>query len=324
MYTTKGLGSKSDVKTIDIPEPPTDTISCVAFNPENNNFAVSSWDGTVRLYRLPYYPSTASNCTHDKTYTVGKPVLSCCFFNNMLLAGCADGHLVAVESNNTIKAHETCIKSIYNYNNQFVITGSFDSTIKFWDLKSTNPVHTINLPGKLYAMDYKDQYLVAALSDRNVIVYDMNNINNPTMFPTKLMYSIRSLAAHKDKDTFIVGGVDARVEAFSRSIPGKTSVFRCHRVDNKLYAVNVVRLYPQDPRLLVSGGADGTLLWFDKDNRTKICTNEFGAPVTAGEFSPDGKFFVFGVGDDWSKGYTGVYTKTELKMMVVSTIPGLK
>jgi len=324
MYTTKSLGNKSDVKPTDIPDGPTDTISSIAFNQENTHFAVSSWDGSVRLYRLPYYSSPAATCSLEKNYTVGSPVLCCCFFNNMLLAGLVNGHLVAVDSNNTIKAHESSIKAMCNYNNQLVVTASFDCTIKFWDLKSTSPVHTISLSAKVYAMDYREQFLIVALSDRSVVVYDMNNINHPTVFPTKFMYALRSVGTHKDRDTFVVGGIDARAEIFSRTSPGKTSTFRCHRVDNKLFSVNVVRLYPLDPRVLVSGGADGALIWFDKENRSKINTNEFGAPVTAGEFSSDGKYFVFGIGDDWSKGYTGVGTKTELKMIVVSTIRGMK
>lgn len=323
MYTSKSYMQKNDAKTIDLPECPVDSISCIAFNLENTHVAASSWDGFVKLYKLPYYPSPSSNCTVEKTYALNKPVLSCCFFNNMLLAGLSDGSLVAVESNNTIKAHESSIKAIQNYNNQFIITGSFDNTLKFWDLKSTSPFHTITLTSKIYSMDLKESFLVVALGDKSVIFYDMNNINQPTVIQTKFNYSLRSIATHKDQDSFAVGGIEAKVETFSRNYPAKRTVFRCHRLDGKLYSVNLIRYLPNNPSFIVTGGADGSLVWFDKDNRSKICSNEFGSPITAGEFSNDGKYFIFGVGDDWSKGYTGVYTKTFLKMIVVNSIPGL-
>lgn len=323
MYTTKSFIQKNDAKTIDLPDCPTDSVSCICFNPENTYVAVSSWDGTVKAYRLPFYSSPGSNCTLEKTYTLNKPVLSCCFFNNMLFAGLTDGSLVAVESNNTIQAHEASIKMIQNYNNQLLITGSFDCTLKFWDLKSSSPIHSITLPGKVYSMDLKGAFLVVGLSNKNIITYDMNNINQPNVVPTRLNYSIRSVATHKDQDSFAVGGIEAKVETFSRAYPAKKMIFRSHRVDNKLYSINVMRFLPSDPRLIVTGGADGSLVWFDRENRSKLCTNEFGSPVTAGEFSNDGKYFIFAIGDDWSKGYTGSYTKTVLKMINVNTVPGL-
>lgn len=323
MYTNKNFLQKKDATTIELPECPADSVSCIAFNFENSHVAVSSWDGSVKLYRLPFYTSPGSNCSLEKSYTLGNPVLSCSFFNGMLLAGLVDGNIVSVDTNNVIRAHDAGVKAMYNYNNQFLITGSFDCTLKFWDLKSTTPIHTIRLPGKVYAMDLKDGLLVVALSDRSVITYDMANINQPTVIPTRLAYSIRSVACHKDFDSFAVGGIEAKVESFSRAYPTKKVIFRCHRVDSKLYSVNVIRFYPNDPGLMITGGADGTLVWFDRNNRSKLCSNEFGAPVTAGEFSPDGKYFIFAVGDDWSKGYTGVYVKPSLKMIVVNTVPGI-
>lgn len=324
MYSNRNFIQKKDASVIDLPDCPTDTISFISFNIENTHLAVSSWDGSLRIYRLPFYTSPGSNCTLEKSYPLGKPVMSCCFFGSSIVAGLSDGSLVidGVVSN-SFKAHESSIKSMFNYNNQFLITGSFDSTLKFWDLKSSSPLHTIPLPAKVYQMDLKDSFLVVALSDRTVISYNMNNINQPEVFPTKFTYSIRSIGCHKDLDSFAVGGIEAKVESFSRLYPAKKVIFRCHRVDGKLYSVNVLKLCPSDSNILVTGGSDGSLVWFDKANRTKLCTNEFGSPITAGEFSNDGKYFVFGIGDDWSKGYTGMNMKTFLKMIVVNTVPGM-
>ena len=314
---------KKDLPTIDLPECPLDSISNISFNLENTHMAVSSWDGTVKLYKIPYYGNPGANFTVEKSFSLGKPVLSCCFFNSMLLAGLVDGTMVAVESNQTIKAHENSIKSMKNFNNQFLVTGSFDGTLKFWDLKSLNPIHSITLPGKVYAMDLKSSFLTVALDDKTIITYDMNNPNQPMVFPTKLSHSIRSICCHKDLDTFAVGGIEAKIEIFSRTMPTKKTVFRSHRVENKLFSVNVVSLHPNDSNILVSGGADGSLTWLDKANRSKLSNTEYHVPITAGEFSNDGKYFVFALGDDWSKGYTGVPVKVSLKMVVTNQVPGI-
>lgn len=315
--------AKKEISATDLPDCPIDSISDLSFNFENTHLAVSSWDGSVKLYKMPFYGNPGSAFTIEKSYSLGKPVLTCCFFNGMLLAGLVDGSIVAVESNQTIKAHEKSIKSMKNFNNQFIVTGSFDSTLKFWDLKSLNPIHSISLPGKVYSMDLKDSFLAVALDDRTVITYDMNNLNQPCVFQSKFNYAIRSVGCHKDLDTFAIGGIESKLEVFSRTIPAKKMCIRSHRVENKLYAVNIVCLYPNDPNYLVTGGSDGSLVWFDKVNRNKLCTSEYNVPVTAGQFSNDGKFFVFALGDDWSKGYTGQPMKVSLKCVLVSQIPGM-
>lgn len=322
MYTNKSFLPKKDLPTVDLPDCPLDSISSIAFNLENTHMAVSSWDGTVKLYKIPYYGNPGANFTIEKSFNLQKPVLSCCFFNGMLLAGLVDGSLVGVEANQTIKAHDNSIKALKNFNNQFLVSGSFDGTLKFWDLKSSNPIHSINLPGKVYAMDLKGSFLVVALDDKTILAYDMSNPTQPAVFPTRLTHSIRSVCCHKDLDTFAVGGIEAKIEIFSRTIPSKKTIFRSHRIENKLYSVNAIAFSPNDPNIFVSGGADGSLVWLDKLNRNKLCTAEYNVPITAGEFSNDGKYFVFALGDDWSKGYTGQPVKVSLKMVVTNQVPG--
>jgi len=34
-----------------------------------------------------------------------------------------------------------------------LVTGSWDKTVKYWDLRSPNPVHTQQMPERVYAMD---------------------------------------------------------------------------------------------------------------------------------------------------------------------------
>ncbi len=51
-----------------------------------------------------------------------------------------------------------------------LVTGSWDKTLKYWDLRSPNPVHTQNLPERVYAMDVVNKLLVVGTADRNIQV----------------------------------------------------------------------------------------------------------------------------------------------------------
>jgi len=324
MYTNRGFGVKKEVPTVDLPQCPTDSVSDIAFNLENTHLGVSSWDGSVTVYQMSFYPGTSSAFSFERVINLGKPVLSLCFFNNILFAGLADGTIMSVDSSMIVPAHSAPVKALKNFSNKFLVSGSFDSTLKFWNVSNKlDLLHSITLPSKIYAMDLKDNFLCVALSDKSVITYNLDDMTQQNVFNTKFNYSIRSVGCHKDLDSFAVGSIEAKVEAFSRTNPIKRFIFRCHRVESRLYSVNVVRFYPVDSTFIITGGSDGGLTCFDKMTRSKICSFEFSSPVTAGEFSNDGKYFVFATGDDWSKGYTGVAVKPLLKMIAMSSVPGI-
>lgn len=328
MYTNKSYTTKKQEATIiDIPEAPADSVSDISFTPDNAAMAVSAWDSTVTVYALSLGGYGAPQAPRrTRVHALPAPALSTAFFGSTLLAGLVDGSLVCIDAAGTqtaIPAHGAGVKGVRNYNNQFVVTGSFDGTLKFWDLKSTAPIHTIPLPAKVYALSLSGSLLCVALSNKTIMVFDMNNMGVPASFTSRFTYGLRSVGCGLDMDSFAVGGIEAKIEIFSRSVETKKYIARAHREGTRLYAVNIVRYYPADPNILVSGGADGTLIWFDRVNRLKIASLPGTAPVTAGEFTVDGRFFVFATGDDWSKGYTGSYVKPILRMVEAKSIPGL-
>lgn len=332
MYTNRNyLPKKTEATVIDIPDAPADTISDISFNPENTYMAVAAWDSTVSIYRVQSGFTSSFGApqafAREKSFTLPAPCLSVAFFGPSLLAGLVDGTLVCIDvaggSQSSLPAHSAGIKGVKNYNNQYVVTGSFDGTLKFWDLKSAAPLHTIPLPAKVYSMCLSKAMLCVALSNKTVQVYDMNNINAAATFNTRLSYAIRAVGCGTDMDSFAAGGIEAKLEIFSKSSEAKKQMIRAHREGNRLYSVNMVRFYPADMNIIVSGGADGSVVWFDKVNRVKLASLSYTSPVTAGEFSADGKYFVFSTGDDWSKGYTGISVKPALRMLEVKTISGL-
>ena len=49
--------------------------------------------------------------------------------------------------------------------NNMLITASWDRTVRYWDLRQPNPVHTQQLPERVYAMDAVFPVLVVGLAD---------------------------------------------------------------------------------------------------------------------------------------------------------------
>lgn len=67
-----------------------------------------------------------------------------------------------------------CVKFLDQGQN-ILATGSWDKTIKYWDLRSPQPIGTAQLPERLYAMDTRSNLLVAGTADRNILLFDLNN-----------------------------------------------------------------------------------------------------------------------------------------------------
>lgn len=54
-------------------------------------------------------------------------------------------------------------------------TGSWDKTIKYWDLRSPQPIGTVQLPERCYTMDTVGQLMVVGCAEKSVCIFDLNN-----------------------------------------------------------------------------------------------------------------------------------------------------
>lgn len=62
--------------------------------------------------------------------------------------------------------HIFCVEKMSN----MLVTGSWDRTLRYWDLRQQNPVHTQALPERVYAMDVKHPLLVVGTANRRILV----------------------------------------------------------------------------------------------------------------------------------------------------------
>lgn len=93
----------------------------------------------------------------------------------------------------------------------YVATGSWDKTVKFWDLKGAQPVGTLQCQDRVYSMDVKDQLLVVATAERHI---NMINLNEPTKIyktiVSPLKWQTRVVSCFTDASGFAVGSIEGR------------------------------------------------------------------------------------------------------------------
>jgi mRNA export factor len=95
--------------------------------------------------------------------------------------------LYDINSNQSIDIgmHESGIQGLEWVAPNILATGSWDKTIKYWDLRSPQPAGVVNMPERVYAMGFGGGYLVAATADRNVTII---NVNQPTNILKVMIY----------------------------------------------------------------------------------------------------------------------------------------
>lgn len=96
-------------------------------------------------------------------------------------------------------------------NAQMLVTGSWDKTIKYWDLRSPTPAGSVTMQERVYSLDVKDNLLVVGTADRYINVI---NLTQPTtIFKTlqsPLKWQTRVVSCFADAAGFAVGSIEGR------------------------------------------------------------------------------------------------------------------
>jgi mRNA export factor len=207
-----------------------------------------------------------------------------------------------------------------------LMTSSWDKTVKFWDCRQPNPVHSIPFTEKIYGMDIKGDAIVFGTGDKMFHIFNLNNMGSPmAIYRSPLQYQLKCLAIMADKEGFAAGCIEGRasIEYFSdmqtkvqqtqaNALPNtklpntKSFVFKCHRVESDIYPVNVIDFHKSNS--LMTAGSDGTFSYWNFHSKQKILSYEMyklKAPITCAKFSPIGDMMFYSLSYDWHKGYSG-------------------
>jgi mRNA export factor len=289
----------------------TDGISDVSFSPAADYIAATSWDNQLRIWEVLPNNTTAAKAAvqHDA------PALCCTWSKDgtKVFSGGADKtiRMLDVVSGTTtpFTAHDMpvkCLRWMNTSNAQALISASWDKTLKYWDLRSPNPVGVVQLPERCYSMDVNGGLLVVATAERNICII---NLNNPMQIyktmASPLKWQTRVVSCYHNGTGFAVGSIEGRVALhwLDEDQSQLNFAFRCHREGNKASAVNAIAFHPQHGTF-ATAGSDGFIHFWDKDSKQRLeSMNNLGSPIPSATFSRNGNYFAYALSYDWCKGH---------------------
>ncbi|KAK0216603.1 Poly(A)+ RNA export protein [Armillaria nabsnona] len=293
MQDPKKLESKHHLEDISISHSFTDSISSLSFSPLDTHLAVASWDGQVAVYNTN--PSLL--CTVVMTYNRRAPVLSVAWKTNgqQILFGRADnlGMMVDAVTGSIAQfaQHNTLIKVVKSVNlpysnKDIVITGSWDKTVKYWDLCVGRSIGTTILSERCYALDVIYSMMVVGTAGKDIPIFDLRHLSEPVKslvsplkFPPRTISCFKASNEMMDAAGFAIGSVEGH---------------------GMIFAINSISCHPVHGTL-VTCGSDGVINFWDKDLRTFLRW-----PIPCASFNPTGDILAYAVSYDWSKGHVGM------------------
>ncbi|KAI6084650.1 WD40 repeat-like protein [Hypoxylon rubiginosum] len=314
--TSNTIGDlKNDVA---LSNPPEDTISSLSFSPAADFLAVSSWDKKVRIYQIAGNGSSEGK----HMYEHDAPVLDVDFSKDgaKLVSAGADKQAKVCDlqtgQSAQVAAHDQTIRCARffespNSNGPMLVTGSWDKTVKYWDLRQSTPVGTVACQERVYSMDVRNSLLVIGTADRYINIV---NLQDPLKFyktlQSPLKWQTRVVSCFTDATGFAIGSIEGRcaIQYVEDKDSSSNFSFKCHREapqgnTTQVFSVNDISFHPQHGTFSTAG-SDGTFHFWDKDAKHRLKGYpQTGGSITATTFNAAGTIFAYAMGYDWSKGY---------------------
>lgn len=331
--TTSAATGQELVNDSTVVNSPTDSITDVSFSPQLDLLAVASWDNKVRIYDID---ANTGNSQGRALFEHEAPVFSARWTadGTRVCSGGADKQVklfdLASQQTQQIGVHDAPVRSVRAVqcgptNTEVIVSGLWDKTVKYWDMRAPQPVSTLQMPERVYCMDLSQKLLVIGCAERHLAIVDLNNPQ--TVFKTAmspLKYQTRAITCYPQGNGYAVGSIEGRcaIQYIDDTEQLKYGFsFRCHRktangqpattvrngppADTHIYPVNLISFHPIYGTF-TTAGSDGTFCFWDKDakQRLKNFPNVNGA-ITATAFNRTGTIFAYARSYDWLQGYQG-------------------
>lgn len=94
---------------------------------------------------------------------------------------------------------------------EMLVTGSWDKTLKYWDLRQQAPAAILQLQERVYTLDVAQSLMVVGLAEKQI---EIVNLANPTAvfktIPSPLKWQTRVVSCFPDASGFAVGSIEGR------------------------------------------------------------------------------------------------------------------
>jgi mRNA export factor len=152
------------------------------------------------------------------------------------VSGGADkaARLYDIQSGQTIQvaAHEDtvrCVRMIQAPGSaaEMLVTGSWDKTLKYWDLRQQQAVATLQMQERVYALDVSQTLMVVGTAEKHINIVDL--ASPTTIFktiPSPLKWQTRVISCFPEATGFAVGSIEGRC-AF-RYVDDKNTAYVFH------------------------------------------------------------------------------------------------
>ncbi|RDW61098.1 WD40 repeat-like protein [Coleophoma crateriformis] len=320
-------------KDVTLSAPPEDSVSDISFSPQSEHLAVASWDKKVRIYEINQSGGSEGKALFEHE----GPVLSCDWSKDgtKVVGGGADkaARMLDLGAGQTtaqqVAAHDQPIRCVRFFEPAqggatMLVTGSWDKTIKYWDLRQSTAVATVQCQERVYTLDVRNQLLVVGTADRYINVI---NLSEPTKFyktlQSPLKWQTRVVSCFSDATGFAVGSIEGRcaIQYVEEKDASSNFSFKCHRDPpnnnmTNVYSVNAISFHPVHGTFSTAG-SDGTFHFWDgvAKHRLKGYPST-GGTISATAFNRTGSIFAYAVSYDWSKGYASNTPQYPNKVMM--------
>jgi len=228
-----------------------------------------------------------------------------------------------------VAAHDQPIRCVRFFdapqaNAQMLVTGSWDKTIKYWDLRQSTPVATLSVQDRVYTLDVKDKLLIVGTAERYI---DIINLDKPTTFyktlQSPLKWQTRVVSCFPDATGFAVGSIEGRcaIQYVEEKDSSSNFSFKCHRDPpsnsmTNVYSVNDISFHPVHGTFSTAG-SDGTFHFWDGQAKHRLKGYpSVGGTISTTAFNRTGNIFAYAVSYDWSKGYASNTPQYPNKVMM--------
>lgn len=296
------------------PAPP-DSVSSLVFSPRSDAWHLLSacWDGNARVHTVNPDGSTTQNVQLSHS----QPLLCADWHasGTSVFAGGGD-KIVKMWDLNTqqstqVAEHQApvrCLAWLPHLQGGCLVTAGWDKQLKFWDTRQNQPVHTIPLEDRAYALSTLHPLLAVGTADRNIKFINLTNPQQPhSTFASPLRHQTRCMAAFPDAAGVLIGSIEGRVAVHhvDQNRKNENFTFKCHRDGSDVHQLNDIKFHPIEGTFATCG-SDGACTFWDKNNRQKLKQlNKCQTSISAASYSQDGRLFAYAATYDWHEGAEG-------------------